>query len=387
METQQFQLPELLPAVLQDRGARDILAAFERVGEDSRLVGGCVRDALVGVNAEDIDIATTALPERAADILSAAGFKIKPVGMGHGVVLAIRDGKKYEVATLREDVKTDGRHAMVAFTRDWALDAARRDFTINALSMDKAGQVYDSVGGYEDLKAGRVRFIGDANARISEDYLRILRFYRFHTRFGKEWDMAARAACRKHADGLKKLSPERITDEIKKLLSLQNPWAGCAAISDDKIIPSLSDTRLLKQLLAREKIYGVQPWHVRLSAWLNLKMDETFILPRAIQNEMQSFAAVNFSNLLHALYHEGKSVVQGVVMLRAAENELPNLMKEIQNFNQPEFPLHGEDLLQIGVQPGPQLGDILRQTEEWWLDNHAVSDAATCLEYAKSLLK
>lgn len=388
---------QIHPEFLRDPGARDILAALARAGEETRFIGGCVRDTAAGMTTGDIDLATTALPETVLNVLGMAGFTARPLGHAHGVTFAWRDGRKYEIATLREDVQTDGRHAMVAFTRHWALDAARRDFTINALSADADGNVFDYTDGLADLAMHRVRFIGEANARIQEDYLRILRFYRFHARFGgSEPDSDARTACRAHRAGLARISSERITEELRKLLSSENPLSACAAMTADKIlsdiIPELDNLPALETLLAREKIYGPLPWLARLAAWggmvqhFNEAFLDHFRFARAERAEMTRLATLDFHHALnHALHYEGTPTVRAAVILRASDSELPTFMEKISAWQPREFPLHAEDVLAMGVVPGPGLGKILRNTENWWLANNCAANAEECKNYAATL--
>ncbi|HRJ12591.1 MAG TPA: CCA tRNA nucleotidyltransferase [Alphaproteobacteria bacterium] len=376
-------------------GARGIIMALTAAGEECRFVGGCVRDALAGLPLKDIDLATTALPEKVMAVLSITGFQVIPVGLTHGVVIAMRDGKKYEIATLREDVKTDGRHAVVAFTRDWELDAQRRDFTINAMSMDLDGKLYDTVGGADDLAARRVRFIGDADSRIKEDYLRILRFYRFDTMFGSG-DAATRAACRNSRSGIQNLSRERMTEELTKLLSLLDPLAACRAMVEDgvaaEITLQLTDIPTLQRLLAREAKYDLlMPWFVRLAAWggLAYQFDETladvFVFTRTVRAELKFIATIDLNDLQAALYHHGVARVLHAVMLCADEEGLPKFIQEINAFVPREFPIQAEDILAMGVAPGPRLGEILRETENWWLAGNFIADAAACKDYATTL--
>ena len=199
---------------------RAVTEALSAEGATVRFVGGCVRDAVLGRDAKDVDIATPDPPETVIALLEAAGLKAVPTGIAHGTVTAVADGTPFEVTTLRHDVETDGRHAKVAFTDDWVADAARRDFTLNALYCDADGALYDPVGGIEDARRGRVRFVGDARARIEEDALRLLRFFRFHAHYGRgEADATALAACRELAPLLANLSGERLRDETLKLLA------------------------------------------------------------------------------------------------------------------------------------------------------------------------
>ena len=208
------------PPFLNDPAVRAVLAALP----DARLVGGCVRDALAGREVHDIDLATPRKPEDVIIALRAAGLKFAPTGLAHGTVTAIADHRGFEVTTLRRDIATDGRHAVVAFTDDWRADAARRDFTINALSLTAVGDVYDYFDGVTDLRAGKICFVGDAATRIREDYLRILRFFRFFARFGRgEPDTVAITAITAHIDGLAHLSVERVWNELSRLLAVPDP--------------------------------------------------------------------------------------------------------------------------------------------------------------------
>ena len=197
-----------------------LLGVLDTDGEEARVVGGAVRNALIGLAVAEIDVATTALPQEVVKRVTAAGFKPVPTGIEHGTVTVVIDKHPFEVTTLRQDVETYGRHAKVAFGRDWKTDAERRDFTINALSATRDGAVYDYVGGLDDLAARRVRFIGDAAKRIAEDYLRILRFFRFHAAYGtsEHPDAAGLAACIAGREGLAQLSRERVRMEMLKLL-------------------------------------------------------------------------------------------------------------------------------------------------------------------------
>ncbi|HEV7234450.1 MAG TPA: CCA tRNA nucleotidyltransferase, partial [Sphingorhabdus sp.] len=208
-------------------GLKRVVAALRDDHGGPRFVGGAVRDSLLGLEVSDVDLATTLLPQEVIDRLDAARIKAIPTGLDHGTVTAVADGRNYEVTTLRRDVATDGRRATVAFSTDWGEDAVRRDFTVNALYADPAtGEIYDYFGGIGDLHAGIIRFIGDADLRIAEDYLRILRFFRFLARYGHgEVDASSLAACASGAHGLTALSRERIAQELTKLLILPNPVA------------------------------------------------------------------------------------------------------------------------------------------------------------------
>ena len=209
---------------MQSPAVEAVIAALEAGGGEVRFVGGCVRDMLAERPIKDIDLATPMAPETVMQKLEAAGLKVVPTGLKHGTVTAVSQGRPFEVTTLREDVETDGRHALVAFTDSWEADAARRDLTMNALSLSPAGDLYDPFGGREDLAAGRVRFVGAARIRIAEDYLRLLRFFRFHAYYGRgEPDPEGLAAAEALAPGLTRLSAERVRDELVALAGGAGP--------------------------------------------------------------------------------------------------------------------------------------------------------------------
>jgi poly(A) polymerase len=216
---------------------RAVFAALSPEGVATRAVGGAVRDALIGRAAREVDLATTAPPKQVMALAARAGLKAIPTGIDHGTVTVVADGTRFEVTTLRRDVETFGRHARVAFTDDWAQDAGRRDFTINALYAGVDGEVFDPLGGMADIEARRVRFIGDPVARIREDYLRILRFFRFSADYGRPpYDAAALAACTRERAGMSRLSPERVRAEILRLLGLGGAGAALWAMFDHGLL-------------------------------------------------------------------------------------------------------------------------------------------------------
>jgi poly(A) polymerase len=245
-----------------------VMAALEGGGHAALAVGGCVRDGLLGRPVTDIDIATDARPERTIELCEAAGLRCVPTGIEHGTVTVIADGAPHEVTTFRRDVETDGRHAVVAFSDDPAEDAARRDFTMNALYADARGAVLDPLGGLGDLRAGHVRFIGEAAARIREDYLRILRFFRFTARYGDPdlgIDAEGLAACAEHAEGLERLSAERVGHEMRRLLAAPDPTRAVAAMERAGILARVlpgADAAALGPLVN----CGEEDWIARMAA-------------------------------------------------------------------------------------------------------------------------
>ena len=241
----------MIAGLLADPALAPVLAALPH----ARIVGGAVRDALAGVPIADIDLATPDPPEATTASLERAGLRVIPTGLSHGTVTALVDDRAFEITTLRRDVSTDGRHAEVAWTTDWRADAARRDFTINAMSLARDGTLYDYFGGQSDLAAGIVRFVGDPATRIAEDFLRILRFFRFFARYARAApDQAATSAIRAAVPGLARLSPERLWSELKKILSAPAPGAAIHLMADlgvlSALIPEGADPARLDRLLA-----------------------------------------------------------------------------------------------------------------------------------------
>jgi poly(A) polymerase len=241
---------------------------------DTRFVGGCVRDTLLGLAVSDVDLATRLAPEEVMERLGRGDVKAVPTGLAHGTVTAIVEGRPIEITTLRRDVATDGRRATIAYTGDWREDAARRDFTMNALSANpETGEIFDYFGGVADLQAGRVRFIGDPLTRIAEDHLRILRFFRFHARFGgADPDPDALQACAARANDLMALSRERIADELLKLLALPEPTETVRLMIAHRIfrpvLPEVATVDALARLVAREREAGIDPDALRRLAAL-----------------------------------------------------------------------------------------------------------------------
>ena len=264
---------------LRSGPAARVLALLNGDGEEARVVGGAVRNALLGVAIGDVDIATTALPTEVIRRAKASGIKSVPTGIEHGTVTLVVESKPYEVTTLREDVETFGRKAKVAFGRDWARDAARRDFTINGLSVDAAGVVHDHVGGLSDIAARRVRFIGDPDLRIAEDYLRILRFFRIHAAYGTGApDRAGLLACIKGRAGLAALSAERMRMEVMKLMIAQGAAEAVVAMADGglllPIFGGVAYTGPFAAMIMAERALGLEPSAIRRLAALAVAVTE-----------------------------------------------------------------------------------------------------------------
>lgn len=361
-----------------------MLVALDPDGDLCRYVGGAVRDALLGIDAADIDIATRLLPDDVISRLEDGGFKAVPTGIDHGTVTAVLPGGPVEITTLRRDVTTDGRHAEVAFTDDWREDAARRDFTINALfACPRTLEVTDYFGGLDDLVARHVRFIGDAGERILEDHLRILRYFRFHARFGGQPDPAALAACAAHADRLKALSRERIARELLLLLGSASPLDAAQLMADagiwPVILPEMANDGLavLQRLLHRETTVGAAPEGVlRLAALLPVDpLVAESVAARLRLSKTQRQALARYAT---DWPHEGTarqvaaiiqpaSVVPGWLLLRAGEEQVSRDWPTLAGWAAPEFPVGGRHILALGVSAGPAVARVLGETRRRWI--------------------
>ena len=373
-----------VPAFLADPGLHAILDALPA----ARIVGGAVRDALAGRPIADVDIATPDPPASVQAALASAGIRSVPTGIAHGTVTAIRDGRGFEITTLRRDVETDGRHAVVAFTDDWGEDAARRDFTINAMSMARDGVVFDYFGGQADLRAGLVRFVGDPATRITEDYLRILRFFRFFARYASgPPDPDAVAAIRQAVPGLATLSVERVWSELTRILSAPVPSTAIRLMDETgvlaAIMPEGADPGRLDRLIAAGA--PVDPV-LRVAALLTgdplafatrLRLsvadrDRLVALRRAPVPAPEADDAA----LRRLLADNDKAVLIDRMWLE--EPMQTQLRTRLAALPVPVFPLEGRDVLALGVQPGPLVGSLLRQVRTWWLHGGCSADTASC---------
>jgi len=365
------------------------MAALEASGGPgcARFVGGCVRNALIGRPVADIDIATTLRPEEAERAIRAAGLKAVPTGIAHGTVTAVAERRPFEITTLRRDVSTDGRYATVAFTDDWAEDAARRDFRLNALYADAEGQVFDPTGkGVADALAGRIVFVGDPETRIREDFLRVLRFFRFHAWYGRgEPDAAALAACRDLAPGMSRLSAERVSSELMKLLSAENPRAAVAAMAEAGVLAQVLPEARLTPLFEAAVVQGAEPV-VRLM--MLLPPDDAVVreasarlrFPNATRDRLVYAAlvlpAISLSmtdrQARAALYGHGARAFSDAVRRRWAEApdravDARRLLALAEGWTRPPLPVGGRDLARLGVEPGPETGRLLKAFEEAWV--------------------
>ena len=414
---------------MTEPATRAVLDALAAGGVEARFVGGVVRDALLGLpvggpgSHTDIDLATPAPPEQVVELLEKAGIKVVPTGLAHGTVTAIPAAqpgapRHYEITTLRRDVETYGRHARVAFDADWAADAARRDFTINAIFLSRDGTLDDPTGGLADLAARRVRFVGNPATRITEDVLRILRYYRFEARFGiGAGDPQARAACRDQADQLPKLSAERVAQELVRLLETSDPGAALEMMAEDRvlavILPEGRRLDRLRRMIAIEQGLAGKPMMAgepgpdplrRLAALIAVDaagaqtVAERLRLPNAWRDRLQALAPPwlvdpdgDPAAQRRSLYRLGARRYRDLVLLQAAEgiispDQLARLLGIAGEWIAPKLPLTGRDITARGVRPGPLVGALLDAVERWWEAADFVPDRAQCLDQLERLL-
>ncbi|MBB4063376.1 CCA tRNA nucleotidyltransferase [Gellertiella hungarica] len=385
---------------------RRVMALLNGEGAETRIAGGAVRNSLMGRPVADVDLATTLLPEQVIALAGQAGIKAVPTGIEHGTVTLVVEGTPFEVTTLRRDVATNGRHAEVAFGSDWQEDANRRDLTINGLYADREGRVIDLVGGLPDIERGLVRFIGDAAERVAEDYLRILRFFRFFAHYGQfRPDADGLRACARARDKLKTLSAERIWSELKKLLAAEDPgrallWMRQAGVLTE-ILPESEKWGIdaIPGLVATEAMLGwprepmlrlaaiVPPDAERLD-----EMARRLRMSRAEAAWLQAFASAPAvkpdlagTALDRMLYRSGETGVIARLKLAVAAARadidsppadleksllLKGLLKRAEAFRKPLLPVSGADLIAAGVAPGPKLGEVLSLMESDWVEKN-----------------
>ena len=394
---------------LKDEDLQAVLSALNAEDGATRIVGGAVRNALFGEPVGDIDLATILVPAEVIKRAKAAGLKTAPTGIDHGTVTVIAHGTPFEVTTLRADVETDGRRAVVAFTKDWLEDARRRDFTINALYCDSDGEIFDPLGGLPDVTARRVRFIGSADERISEDYLRILRFFRFFAWYGHgRPDPSGLKAVARLKDGLAGLSAERVWAEIKRLLAAPDParallWMRTTEIFQ-RVLPESWGVDAIYRLIAAERSgnWPTDPL-LRLEALLppdagKVKALATRLkLSKAEAKRLSLWAkapdvdaALAETALAARLYRHGAQAVRDrLVHAFAREAQAGNraeaaaLRKQISfadDWHKPDFPLSGKDLLAAGMDAGPAVGKRLKALKDAWVDGGFAGDRQTLLD-------
>jgi poly(A) polymerase len=383
---------------------RAVLGALRAAGGEVRFVGGCVRDAILGHPVEDIDLATTLRPEATQRALEVAGLKAVPTGIEHGTITAVSRGRPYEITTLRHDVETDGRHAVVAYTDDWAADAERRDFTLNALYCDETGEVIDYVGGLADLERHVVRFVGDPRARIAEDVLRVLRFFRFSAWYGRPpYDGAGLAACGEAAALLRGLSAERVRKEALRLLEAPDPVPALSAAHERGLfshwVPEAHGTTVLAVLVRFETTIATVDGLRRLAALLRPNADADVIaerlkLSRREASRLAAMLAVRdavdldggpraWRRSIHAF---GNALFIDRLLLQVAcDGAETKPWREAHAlavaWKAPRLPVGGNDVLALGVPSGMAVGELIRGVERWWIDGDFQADRDACLAF------
>lgn len=408
---------------LGEKHLQRLLAALADGGEEARVAGGAVRNALIGQPVADVDIATTTVPDETIRRAEAAGFKAVPTGIEHGTITIVAGGKPFEVTTLRADIETDGRRAKVSFGRDWKADAERRDFTINALYAEADGTIVDLVGGVADIEARRLRFIGDPEARIREDYLRILRFFRFFAWYGDgRPDAEGLKACARLKEGLGQLSVERVWSELKKLLSAPDPsrallwmrqasvltsvlpetekwgidaihaltraekdlgWTPDPLLRLEAIVPP--DAARLKTLAERLRFSVSDASRLRrwaLTAPVEPKTTEAELAKRLYRGDHQGLVDRLRLSLASA---RGRAVEDNDALLEAGG--FSRLLAFAGKWKKPDFPLKGADLTTLGASPGPKLGATLKNLENEWVESGFALDRGALLERAAEALE
>lgn len=380
---------------------------------DARLVGGCVRDAYLKRKIKDIDIATAKKPEEVTEILESKGIKIVPTGITHGTVTAVKDKDVIEITTLRKDLNCDGRHAEIEFTDDWEEDAGRRDFTMNALSMDLDGNIHDYFDGLNDLKRGRVRFVGDPEARVQEDYLRILRYFRFEAHYGTHaLDKASLDACAKYKGKIETLSGERIQAEMFKLLTATDPYHVLLLMKDNEILhhimPGVTDNVHLdsiRHLVMIEKEEGsvmpskdaiirlallIEEGHGQVEeiceVWKCSNADRKSLL-RLVTPDIEVTPEIEEKKQKKMLVRLGKEDFIRQVIFNWAKDEdnfhvgaFKSMLALANTWQPPEFPVKGQDIIDLGIEQGEEVGKLLEEAFLIWEDSNYSLDKKGILE-------
>ncbi len=380
-----------------------IIDAIEKFGSEARLVGGCVRDSILQCDIHDIDLATNLLPNQAIEALKLRNIKTIPTGLKHGTITAVLNQRSFEITTLRYDTQCDGRHAKVEFTNNWQADASRRDFTFNALYADKYGHIYDYFGGTQDLKARRLNFIGNAEDRIKEDYLRILRVFRFHAKIcvGNLSDEIL-DVCKKHSHMIQNLSGERIRDEMFKLLECDDPAPTLKSMQKSDVLQKIIPKEVKCKILSSPLLFGTdaiiklalllkttedrQNLGEYISKFLRLSNKQRkkllFLLSNDIKTELSEKEQEKYISLF------GRELYCDLVKICGVESgtNVDEYISFAKGFDIPKFPLSGDDLINIGYQSGKSLGRSLELLKQHWGDNSYSLTKEELLLYAKNLL-
>lgn len=373
----------------------EVSKIFSALDNQARFVGGCVRNSLLNLPITDIDIATPIPPEEVLEKLQNTGIKAIPTGIKHGTITAIINNNGYEITTLRKDIECDGRHAKVEFTDKWQEDAARRDFTINAMSCDIEGKIYDYFNGLQDIDPVKVRFVGNANERCQEDYLRILRFFRFSALYSNSLDKDGLNAAKKWSNELPNLAAERIWQEIRKLLSARNPIWALQAMCDSSIWYNITGTNsnleILNNYLEVENKFSIEINHIaRLAAIVMGNNESKYKIFKASNKELNLLKILT-SNIPYQEERQIKEIIrkhgnQSAELYIALHSNCDKdlLTKNIdiaKNWQVPDFPISGKDLLALGCSKGKEIGILLDKANDYWVNSNYLANKEDLIRY------
>ena len=400
---------------LQDKICKKILSLLNKKEDSTRFVGGCVRDSIIGIETNDVDIATKLEPYEVINILNSASIKVIPTGIDHGTVSVFSKNFNFEITTLRSDISSDGRHAEVIFSDSWEKDSSRRDFTINSIYLKQNGDIYDPYNGIQHLKERKVVFIGDPNERINEDYLRILRFFRFNAFYGNDnlrLSNNSIRACAKNKSKIKKLSSERIHNEFFKILNSTNPYFVINIMKKIGILDILFEkkveTKFFKKLLSIEKKNSMTTdqtlrfislaFNTKKNYLFDLKMfnfskkDKKKLLLLTNQ-EFKIDNKIKNNDIKRILYSIDKklfidlAVLSWVLSANKTQNkDWKSIISQISKLNSPIFPLKAADLLSFGLKEGPIIGEIFSQIEKEWIDSNFALNKEELLQKSKAII-
>ena len=394
-----------------NKNIKFLFKIFKKNNEETRFIGGCVRDLIIKKKESyDVDLATTLKPNEIIGILKKKKIKVIKSGFSHGTIIAILNKEKFEITTLRKDIKTDGRHAKVKFTKDWFVDSNRRDFTVNAMSCDFNGNLYDYHNGLKDLKEGRIKFIGDSKKRIKEDFLRILRYFRFYAYYGKNNIEKNQINTFKNlSSNLKKLSSERLYYEFEKILLSNNAYKVIKLMQNSGVLKYIIFNKnyieRIKSLNKFNKINHLIDFSTRLAIILNkknlLKVSRNLKLSKAenykINKLMQQNKSFNFKdfekNKSKYVYYYGHEMLQSLLIYNffkgTSNSKLQKYLRiiySVKNLKIPNLPIFGKDIIRLGIKPGPKIGKLIKLIESWWILNNFKPSKKECLKKLEELI-
>jgi len=394
-----------------NKNIKFLFKIFKKNNEETRFIGGCVRDLIIKKKESyDVDLATTLKPNEIIEVLKKKKIKVIKSGFSHGTVIAILNKEKFEITTLRKDIKTDGRHAKVKFTKDWFVDSNRRDFTVNAMSCDFNGNLYDYHNGLKDLKEGRIKFIGDSKKRIKEDFLRILRYFRFYAYYGKNNIEKNQINTFKNlSSNLKKLSSERLYYEFEKILLSNNAYKVIKLMQNSGVLKYIifdnNYIERIKFLNKLNKINYLIDFSTRLAIILNkknlLKVSRNLKLSKTENNKINKIIQLNKSfnfkdfekNKRKYVYYYGYEMLQSLLIYNffkltsnAKIKKYLKIIDSVKNLKIPNLPIFGKDIIRLGIKPGPEIGKLIELIESWWILNNFKPSKKECLKKLEELI-